>query len=352
MNGKGLLVVLGIVLLVAMFFGSRMIIDNAPAGGSKDKNEQLRAAGPPEWVICWGYFVSEAGVANMYPKQSGDVVDVKPEMTRVKKGEVILQLDDRVMQLKVKQADAAVKVAEQVLEEAKKLPGLYESQIKQQQASITGVGFEKKKLEAERDSRLNGIDKDSKLFQTVTDLYDFGLKQLDEKKKAEEAKLDQIKMQDAQSKIIQAEQDLIAKQLQRDEAKEMLRHFRLEAPSDGTVLRVNVNKGETLGPMPRIHALDFLPDSKMIVRAEVLQEWGRFVEEGRTVEIEDDTYKGPVWEGKVKKVVNYYDKVRNPVIEPFRYNDVRTLEFTVELPKGAEGAKIGQRVRARVKVAS
>src|SRR5688572_30452422 len=108
MNGKGLLVVLGIVLLVGMIFGSRLILDNSSATSAKDKNDTLRASTPPEWVICWGYFVSEIGVASMYPKQSGDVVDVTTEMTRVKKGTVILQLDDRVMQLKLKQAEAQV----------------------------------------------------------------------------------------------------------------------------------------------------------------------------------------------------------------------------------------------------
>jgi multidrug resistance efflux pump len=349
MNGKGVAIVLGILLLVAMFFGARMMLDSSAANTSQIKAAEDNAARNPTEVVCWGNFDVEPGIAGLYPKQSGDVKELKLENEKVKKGDVLLQLEDTLAKLKVEEAEAAVKGAEQQLEEAKKLPELYKLQWEMQQNVINAIGHERSKLERERDSKLSGLDDSQPLKKTITELYEFALKQVDEKKKAEENKLKQIKLQDADIKFKQAEADLEAKRIQHKQAQELLKHFRIVAPSDGIVLRVFVHKGETLGPNPRVQALDFQPDAPIIVRAEVLQEWGRHVKEGLSVTIEDDTYRGPKWEGTVKKVLGYYAQTRTPVIEPFRYNDVRTLECIIEL-KSSAGAKIGQRVRANVKI--
>src|SRR5205085_2028076 len=135
------------------------------------------------------------------------------------------------------------------------------------------------------------------------------------------------------------------------QAQELVELHKVRAPSDGYVLRVNVHKGEILGPSPRMHALEFLPEGPVIVRAEILQEWARFVKEGQEVTIEDDTYLGPTWKGVIKQKKGWFAPIRNPVVEPFRYNDVRTLECVIEL-KGAGTVDpiIGQRVRAKIKV--
>ena len=131
----------------------------------------------------------------------------------------------------------------------------------------------------------------------------------------------------------------------------MLTHFKIVAPSNGTVLRVHVRKGEALGPNPRGPAIEFLPDADIIVRGEVLQEWGRYVKKDQEVVIEDDTYNGPTWKGTVKSISQWYAPTRSPVIEPLRYNDVRTLECIIRV-ENAGTARIGQRVRAKVKIAN
>ena len=141
-----------------------------------------------------------------------------------------------------------------------------------------------------------------------------------------------------------------AKKLIVQEAEETVKHFEITAPSDGYVLRTHVRKGETLGPNPRAPAIEFLPDAPIIIRAEVLQEWGRYVKAGAEVTIEDDTYKGPEWKGVVKKVGGWYATTRSPIIEPFRYNDVRTLECIIEVEKVGPEMRIGQRVRAKIKM--
>jgi hypothetical protein len=102
------------------------------------------------------------------------------------------------------------------------------------------------------------------------------------------------------------------------------------------------------------HAIEFLPTSPIIVKAEVLQEWGSYVKVGQDVVIEDDTYKGPKWTGKVRTISQWYARTRSPIIEPFQMNDVRTLECLIEDirpdEKNLTQPRIGQRVRAKIKI--
>ncbi len=342
-------VILGIVLLVACFVGAKMMLDQSSATQAK-KIADAEQNALPQKIFCLGHFDVERGVAGLYPKQFGDIVDLIPENTKVEKGQVLLQVDDSQWKVKVQEAQLAVKAAELQLKEAKQLPRLYELQAKQQKSAIDAVDAEIEKTKLDEKIKLRGLEPGTELRKNSEAYYKFAFDMLAEKKKAESAKLETIKLLDAQLKIDQAEADLAGKKLQANQAQTMLTHFQIVAPSAGTVLRVHVHKGETLGPNPRYHAIDFWPDAEIVVRAEVLQEWGRFVKEGADVVIEDDTYNGPTWKGKVKAISKWYAPTRSPVIEPFRYNDVRTLECLISVTEGADLKRLGQRVRAMVMI--
>jgi multidrug resistance efflux pump len=347
-------ILLGIVLLIATFFGAKLVWDHDASASTKDKIE-ADANKPPDWILSWGFFDVEKGVAPLNPRQFGNIVMVEKENTKVEKDAVLMQVDDRLADLKVKEAKADMDASTQQVALAKQLTRLYELQRTEQQSAVNALDLEKKKLEAKRDSELLllGNPNDKARREKVEELYHFAFDQLAEKKKAEEAKLEQVKLQDATLKIAQAEADLEAKNVRLNQAKEMLKHFVVTAPSDGTILRVYVHKGETMGPNPLKPAMEFLPKSPTIVKAEVLQEWGRFVKEGQAVEIEDDTYHGLTWHGTVKTVSKWYAPPRSVVLEPFRLNDVRTLEVIISVndPAGAPTPRNGQRVRAKIKVA-
>jgi len=339
--------ILGILLLVGMFFGVRTLFDGS---GAKAKKDAADANEPLKMIVAWGNFDVEKGVAFLYPRQSGNVEFIhkenKDEDKPLKKGTVLLQVEDKLMRLKLKEAELDVKAGEKRHEEAKKLTELYRLQKLEQSSAINAITSEIKTTERDRDNKLKLLKDDPPdRTKQVNDYYKDALDLLQEKKKAAEAKLEQIKLQDADLKITQAEYDLEARKERLTQAQEMLKHFQITAPSDGYVLRTHVHEGETLGPNPRIHALEFLPEAPIVVRAEVLQEWGRYVKPGATVTIEDDTFKGPEWKGEVKSISKWYATVRNPIIEPFRYNDVRTLECIIELKDGP-----CQRVRAKIDI--
>jgi multidrug resistance efflux pump len=351
MNMKGFILI-GIALVIATFIGAKMLMDSNAAANGKDSTGADVYQLPP-MIVCTGYFEVEPGIASLYARQFGGIVKVAAENTHVNEGDVLLQLDDAMATLKAKQAAAQVSAAAIQVKEAELLPKVYKLQVQQQQSSVQSIEKEIEKVEKEKKRQIDLLTADdpnkSKMKQ-VTEIYDLGIAQLVEKKKAEESKLKQIQLQDAQLKIDQAEADLRAKKLQHDEALEMVKHFKILAPSKGTVLRVHVRKGEVLGPNPRSAAIEFLPALPYIVRAEVLQEWGRLVKEGQAVTIEDDTYKGLEWTGTVKTISKWYAPTRSPVIEPFRYNDVRTLECIITVDESSNMPRYGQRVRAKIKI--
>jgi len=351
MGSKGAFILIGIVLIAATFFGTQMLIGTPTSTTGKDASGKDIDQLPP-MVVAWGFFEVEPGIAGLYPRQFGLVKEIALENKQVEKGDVLLQVDDSMAILKAKQAGALVTVAEKLVAKSKSLPQFYKLQVEQQQAMIKSIDEEITKTEKDKKRQLDLLsadDPNKSKIKTITEWYDSGIAMLAAKKVAEQAKLGQIKLQDAQLEIDQAEADLEAKKLQQEEAKLAVTYYKILAPSKGTVLRVHVHNGEVLGPTPRSPAIEFLPEAPYIVRAEVLQEWGRLVKEGQEVDIEDDTFRGLAWKGTVKSISKWYAPTRSPVIEPFRYNDVRTLECIISV-KDSSNARYGQRVRAKIKI--
>lgn len=349
-------IILGIVLLAVTFVIAKFALDNQTPGASAKTQTENESAKAPDRIVCWGYFEAEKGVRNLDPSQFGLIDKVEAENVTVEEGAVLLQVNDAIANWKVAQARAALKAAEQQFAEAQQLPEYYKQQKVQQSALIKSIELEIEEIKLDRDSQLRSLDEKSAQYKTAYQKFAKGLDKLAEKKKAEEAKLKQLELQDAKLKMSAAEADRDAKKAQLKEAEESLKLFQIVAPARGIILRANYKKGETIGPNPMKHAIEFLPEGDFVVRAEVLQEWGRYIKDPREhpnarqeVEIEDDTYKGDSWKGTVKSVSKWYAQARSQVIEPFRYNDVRTMEVIIAV-KDSAGARVNQRVRAKVKI--
>jgi multidrug resistance efflux pump len=120
------------------------------------------------------------------------------------------------------------------------------------------------------------------------------------------------------------------------------------APSDGTVLRVQTNPGEVLGPQSRQPALLFAPDKPLVVRAEVDQEAVGRVAVGQRAELEDDAAAGPTWTGRVARVARWFSQRRTILPDAPALQDVRTLECVIHLDPSQPPLRIGQRVRVKL----
>ena len=81
---KGGFVLLGILLLAASIFGAKMVFDQPSAADTKKKFE-ADANQLPKEILCWGFFDVEPGVAQLNPRQFGDIIGlIRQIRTRVK----------------------------------------------------------------------------------------------------------------------------------------------------------------------------------------------------------------------------------------------------------------------------
>jgi multidrug resistance efflux pump len=246
----------------------------------------------------------------------------------------------------VRKARAALRHAGNLLKVARNGVKKHQIDIEKQKKAIT---IAEHKLKALR----HDLDKKKKVGHDLISPYDLqaleeGVKALENVVDVEKLTLRQLDLIDPDNAVEQAEQNLAGKQAQLDEAELALKECDLLAPSDGMVLRVFVSVGEPIGANPKAPAIQFCPKGKHIVRAEVLQEWASHVAKGQKVLIEDGTRAGPQWTGHVMQVSDWFAKKRNVIVEPFMFNDVRTLECLIEINPGGPPLRIGQRVRVTI----
>jgi HlyD family secretion protein len=345
----------GILLLVGSLVGAGWVLNHTTpnaALGTDDVTSQEAAL-----VVCFGLIDVEKGVAELYPKQFGEVAyiaetQVKDGADRVfKKGEVLLRIKSQMAEHLLGKAKAALAAAEADLEKAKQLVPDQQIKLKLQAEVIRGYGHEKAKVEAdlEHKKRLlkeNIGDPSKEILKAMQE----SVAALASRVKAEELKLDDMKLFDPALEIRRATADVDAKRLDVKIAEQNVSDFQLEAPFDGTVLRFHTRVGELLGPNPRAPAIEFCPDAPRIVRAEVIQEWGHKVHAGQEATVEDDSYMGPTWKGQVKSLSEAYQQKKLKILEPFMTNDVRTLECIVTIAPSQYPVRIGQRVRVKIKI--
>ncbi|MCI0684505.1 MAG: HlyD family efflux transporter periplasmic adaptor subunit [Gemmataceae bacterium] len=339
-----------VVLLVGTAVGASLAFNNGnPFGKAAPKTKADNPA--PPMVVALGLVDGDPSVAKPLPLVPGRIVEVIAEGTEVKKGDPLLKLDDRMYQATVDEAKAALDEAVEKLTQAKDLPEQHRLKQEQQQKAIAAAEAERKSAKFEQDFNLNkakgGLEVNKNLLASLEER----LKQLDAKVAGEQARLDELRLFRPKSEIARAQADVNAKQAQLAKAQWALEQCTLQAPSDGLILRVTATVGEVIqtGIPGQPAPIQFLPKGVKVVRAEVLQEWASLVQAGQDVDIEDDTYQGPVWKGRIRSLSNWFAEKRHRIIEPFMINDVRTLECMVEVLDESPPLRIGQRVRVKIK---
>jgi HlyD family secretion protein len=349
---------LGILVLVASVVGAGWVLQYGtphPGNDDNDRNDPLPV------VSCLAIADVEDGVADLYPKQPGQVAEIANtrftdkdgiEHERpFKKGDVLLRLHSEMAELQLGQAKTALEAAQAELAKANTLGADRKVKLDIQTAAIEAAKFEKKRLEEDLEVKKKAVkDKIGEQPETMLRMMQAAVDEAKEKIKIEQGKLEAIKLIDPDLEVKRARADAEAKRLGVKIAEENLKDFRIEAPFDGIVLRVHTRVGEPLGPNPKSAAIEFCPNAQHIARAEVIQEWGHRVRVGQEALIQDDVYQGPEWKGRVKSLSPWYAPKRMRVIEPFMTNDVRTLECIVEFADGQSPTRIGQRLRVKIKI--
>ena len=301
-------------------------------------------------VVCLGRVDGATPVIHLEPATPGKVAKVyeKIEGRRVEAGQPLIELDGGSLPLRVREADAAVKVAEIEVEAAKQEAKLYPIRKANQEAAVTVAG---ERVAVAR--RVYEEKKTARTFGTVTPAElaaaESEVKQFEQLAGVEKSRLDELKLTDPNLKVRAAEGKLAIATITRELAQKALDDCVLRAPVAGTVLRVQTSVGATLAPGTSLPPVVFRPDDERPVRAEIQQEFLGRVRPGMKATLRDDARAdSPTWAGAVQSVGSLVAPRKAVLLEPGELNDVRTIECVIALDGSPEGLLVGQRMRVRI----
>ncbi len=328
--------------------GKRLSGDAKPAGAELSDLPMNR-------TFCIAHVDAEHGLAPLYPLQPGRVKQVLvDEGQKVQKDQILFTLDDRIAKAQLEEAQAAVAASKAQWDNAKQLETQHREKIAGQQKVVDG-----RKALADAARRMFENLQSSSIAPTKDQMFSAQMQAeaAQAEVDARKIELEALQKLNPSFQVSQAESDHKAKEAQLKKAQVALDEMVVRAPAEGTILRLSVQVGESLGPTPRMPAIQFLPSGKQIVRAEVEQEFATAVRVGQKAIIYDDARSrrdAPLATGKVLSVSSWYSPRRAMVMEPLQYNDIRTLECLIEVDPAPANQnpdnllRIGQRVRVEL----
>jgi multidrug resistance efflux pump len=346
---------LGVVLLTTSLVGASRVLNSRPTAADPKVPAERSFSGPPG-VVCLGTVDLDAapgGFIPLAPIQAGEVVDVHAyEGQPVKKGDLLLRVDDESQVQLVALAEVGVRLAESQFAQAQVLPERYKAGVEAQQAAI--AAGKHKLLAAEY-----RLSRQRYLFNLATpqsnpDEINAATEEVNAGKSVvatEEAKLREVQANKPDSKVREAEENVALARQRLEQARLALKKCALEAPIDGTVLRINVAKGALVGPQSRQAPVLFAPAGPRLVRADVDQEFAHRVQAGMTAVVQDEASGQSTWQGRVKRLGAAFLPKRSaggPEAFALGGSETRVLECVIELDAGQPLPMLGQKVRVNI----
>lgn len=353
--------VLGLMVITASLLGANHVLHapNGPNGPKAPEANNARerpdraadrgGANRGSHVTTTGVIVPENDIVPLIPSVKGEVVEVMVKNDdAVKKSQTLLKMDDRHAKNLLEQAKLGVTSAETALEQAHR--GM-EQFIAEQKAQQTMIALRKKEQQAVVE-KLQYLEPKRKLSQSAEQEYLRAETELEVRKLAvqgEQEKLEAINLRKPDFTITQAKAAIQAAKLKRDEAQLGVDACTLKAPADGVIMQSLVAPGSKFGEQAVKPAFLFY-SGKLIVKAEVNQEWANRVAVGQTAEITDYSNNGQKWTGKVRTVGRGFLPKREAtaLTDLIPQNQEMVLECRIELDPGQKVPFLNQKVRVRL----
>jgi len=337
-----------LVVLAAAVLQVGCLFQSARSVGNAAEKKEGDTAATAVSLSCLGFADAETGVTGLNPLNLGRVVALwVNETDEVVKGQALLGMDDAKARLHVAEEEEGVKAAEIKVNQAEELQRQYPDKVEQQRAAVEVAA---QRVEAARYMRLqkkqlldNGLLNDNEYQSLVSQGQE-----REQAKRAEEAKLQELKRQNPQLEVTRAKAELAAARARLAEARDTLAECVLKAPCKGKVLRVLVHPGDVITSAARQPAVQFCPAGPQIIRAELMQEYANQVRPGDAAVVTDDVDLETTWRGRVDRIADWYTQRRMFPDDPQQSKDVRTLECLIRLEPGQKEFRIGQRVLVRI----
>lgn len=309
----------------------------APAPATTGSVDKPSAAQPrPLWAAsATGRIEPKDGEIRIVPQLAGKIAEVAVKLNdKVKKGEMLVRLDDDDAMLKVVAASAEADVRKRERDEE----------------PATGLSADRRKAED------NLSDAERALFQAriKLDRVNRGAPEEGDRARARVAQAEGrlateraalARLNDSggmplptrlESAVTIARSDLSA-------AESAVEKMHIRAPSDGTILNLQAKIGEVAAPSLELALVTMGDLSTLKVRAEVEERDATKVRVGQRVVVRADAFPGKDFEGVVTTVAQSLGTPRIASRGPRRPNDVEVLEVQATLD-GQPALLTGMRV--------
>lgn len=300
---------------------------------------------PDSALVCLGYVDLDNGVTSLAPLNPGRIVQVLVmETDQVKKGQVLLQLEDSPARHRVEEAEAALAAAQNQLSQAHQGTRTHQERLSQQRAAVEAMSERLAAAQAQV-SRTEELVEISQAKKQDLIAAQHKAKEVASLERAEKGKLAELELVDPKLEVLNARTQVEVMKARLDQARDALDECQLKAPQAGQVLRILAGPGDIVGGSGRQPVILFACDHPRLVRVEVEQEFARRVTPGMPAEVQDDTDSSRRWKGKVLRVSDWYTQRRTILQEAPTLHDVRTVECLISLDADQPPPRLGLRVQ-------
>ncbi|MFL5340036.1 MAG: HlyD family secretion protein [Gemmataceae bacterium] len=346
---------IGLIALTVSLLGANRIMHDryppegqapaAPSGGQR-ASRSVRDGGNFTGIVA-----PENEIVPLVPSAAGEVVEVfvRPEQ-RVKKGDKLLRLDDKLARLTLEESEAGVDDAELLLNKAQIAMKEYALTRLAQEKVIKAKDQARQAAEEELAEAKRLADASSQdLIKLKTGAAQKKIDALATEIEIEKIRLEIVDLKKPDLEVKRAQNGLRAAKVRRDKAQLGVDACLYTAPEDGTIMNVFVAPGSKFGPQIQKPAFLFYAGD-LVVRAELNQEFVRRISVGQSATVEDDTDPSQRWTGKVTYVANQFLQKRDTAMIPdiMSQNQEKVLECRVTLDPGQPAPKLNAKVRVHI----
>jgi multidrug resistance efflux pump len=350
----GFFLILGIVLLLGTVAGTAYMQNGSESQSAAPKSTENA-------VFASGNVDVESGLSPLVPRVIGGRVKeiLVKEGDVVKAGQRLVQLDDADVREKLKIAEQELEVSRARLKDAKdevdRKVREYEVKMAEAEGALNTSQAQYEIAYGDwtkaKDYRDSHATADGKILAEVKEQ---AAKLAFAHREAARNVLEKLKTVNPRPSLTEPEQALKKAELEVNAAKDLLEAYVIKAPSDGEIFEINYQVG---GPAPlppgdpnASRALVFCPAEKLIVRAEIDQEWALKVKAGMKVTL---TYQAAgqdyTWKGDVERVSRYIQRRRSRTMDPDTFNDSRTRECIIRIDPDPNNPILhGMRLRVQI----
>jgi multidrug resistance efflux pump len=297
-------------------------------------------AAEPRTLVAPALVESRGDRVELSFEQSGRLTEVLvDEGDRVKAGQVVARLDDRLAKARLAGAEAALEAAIARRDLAKRGPRKDEVRAARAEVEAAAAQAWERGVSRDRAEQLYAANADAIPLAEV-DTARGGADATAAQQRAAEARLALLKKGSRKEVIAEAEAAVAAAEAEVEAARTLLAQHELHAPADGVVLRRMHQPGEHVATMPPTTVLAIADVDHLELRAEVDENDVAHVAIGQRGWATADAYGDQKFEGQISLVVGELGRKTQRLDDPRAKVDTRvqevifTLDDTAALPLG------------------